>query len=67
MPLETVIEILRKEAGSHFAPEVVDAFMHCLPDCLMLYRGEHFSPEYVDGTLGRLAPESLPKTAAGPL
>jgi putative nucleotidyltransferase with HDIG domain len=56
MPLIQAISIIQKEAGSHFAPEVVSAFLRCLPQALRLYRGGHFVPEYVDETIRRLAP-----------
>jgi len=59
MPLMQAISIIQKEAGSHFAPEVVSAFLRCLPQALRLYRGSHFAPEYVDEMLRRLAPEYL--------
>jgi hypothetical protein len=58
MPLRAAISLLQKEAGSHFAPEVVSAFLRCLPQALLNFRGEHFTPEYMDETLHRLAPES---------
>jgi putative nucleotidyltransferase with HDIG domain len=64
MPLQRVISILQKEAGSHFAPEVVSAFLRCLPQVLNLYRGTHFEPEYVDEVIRRLAPETLLDPAA---
>ncbi len=60
MPLEQVVSLLRQEAGSHFAPEVVDAFLRCLPQCLRIYRGEHFPAGYVDETLRRMAQEVPP-------
>ncbi|MBU2054171.1 MAG: HD domain-containing protein [Proteobacteria bacterium] len=59
MPLMQAISIIQKEAGSHFAPEVVSAFLRCLPQGLRLYRGSHFAPEYVDEAIRRLAPEYL--------
>jgi putative nucleotidyltransferase with HDIG domain len=59
MPLQRVISILQKEAGTHFAPEVVSAFLRCLPRALKLYRGTHFDPAYVDEVIRRLAPETL--------
>jgi putative nucleotidyltransferase with HDIG domain len=65
MPLKDVISLLQQQAGSHLAPEVVTAFLHCLPQALMLYRGGHFPPEYVDETLHRLYPGTL-RTAAVP-
>jgi putative two-component system response regulator len=55
MPLSQVIELLKNEAGSHFDPAVVDAFICCLPEALILYRGVHFSPEYVDDTIRSLS------------
>ena len=55
MPLSQVIELLKNEAGSHFDPAVVDAFICCLPEALILYRGGHFSPEYVDDTIRSLS------------
>lgn len=57
MPLGTAISLLQKDAGRHFAPEVVSAFLRCLPEALLHFRGEHFSPEYMDEILHRLAPE----------
>jgi putative nucleotidyltransferase with HDIG domain len=59
MPLQQAISILQNEAGTHFAPEVVNAFLRCLPRALNLYRGTHFAPEYVDEVIRRLAPEIL--------
>jgi len=64
MPLMSVISLLQQEAGSHLDPEVVSAFLRCLPQALLLYRGEHFPPEYMDETLHRLAPGHL-HSAAG--
>jgi putative nucleotidyltransferase with HDIG domain len=55
MPLADVISLLQQEAGSHFEPAVVNAFLCCLSKALLLYRGEHFAPEYVDETIYRLA------------
>lgn len=48
MPLSKVIEILQDDSGTHFDPEVVDAFLKCLPQALQLFRGAHFSPEYIE-------------------
>ena len=48
MPLERVVRILKDERGSHFAPQVVDAFMDVLPEALACYRGTHFPGEYID-------------------
>jgi len=59
MPLDRAIDILAQEAGSHFDPEVVAAFMQSLPHALLRYRGEHFPPAYVDATLRLLKPELL--------
>lgn len=52
MPMKEVISLLREEAGSHLAQEVVDAFLRRLPQALLRHRGDHFPPEYVDETLG---------------
>ncbi|MBE9547263.1 MAG: HD domain-containing protein [Proteobacteria bacterium] len=60
MPLAKAISILEDEAGSHFAPDVVAAFLRCLPRVLLLHRGDHFPPEYVDDTIRSLAPDLLP-------
>ena len=54
MPLSTAISLLRKDAGSHFEPDVVNAFLRCLPRILATKRGNHFPPEYVDETIHRL-------------
>jgi len=51
IPLDKVVEILKADTGSHFDKDVVDAFLRCLGDALLLYRGSHFSPEYVDHIL----------------
>ncbi len=60
MPLPMAISILKKEAGTHFDPDVVAAFLSCLPQALLLYRGDHFPPEYVDDMIRSLAPDLLP-------
>lgn len=60
MPLPKAISILENEAGSHFDPDVVAAFLRCLPRALLLYRGNHFPPEYVDDMIRSLAPDLLP-------
>jgi len=54
MPLPKVVDILETGAGSHFDPEVVSAFLRCLPKALRLYRGAHFSHEYVDDMIRSL-------------
>ena len=54
MPLQKVVDILEADAGSHFDPEVVSAFLRCLPKALRLYRGTHFSHEYVDDMIRSL-------------
>jgi HD-GYP domain-containing protein (c-di-GMP phosphodiesterase class II) len=59
MPLDRVIAILRQDAGNHFDPQVVSAFMQALPQALLRYRGEHFTSSYVDDTLRELSPELL--------
>ncbi|MBI9090243.1 MAG: HD domain-containing protein [Desulfobacterium sp.] len=59
MPLDRVISILKKDSGSHFDPEVAQAFLNCLPRALLYYRGGHFPSIYVDETIQRLAPELI--------
>ena len=59
MPLAKVINILKNDAGSHFDPEVIDAFMKCLPHVLLQFRGEHFPPGYVDDIIRNMAPGLL--------
>ena len=59
MPLAKAITILKSDAGSHFEPAVVDAFMKCLPQALLRFRGGHFPPRYVDDTIRQLAPDLL--------
>jgi response regulator RpfG family c-di-GMP phosphodiesterase len=56
MPLNRAVSILQADAGTHFDPEVVDRFLRCLPQALLLYRGTHFPPEYVDDILRQCAP-----------
>lgn len=63
MPLSTALLILRKDAGSHFDPDVVDAFMRCLPRILEINRDNHFPQEYMVETLHRLELESGRNTA----
>jgi putative nucleotidyltransferase with HDIG domain len=48
MPLARVVSILKKDCGSHFESEVVDAFLNILPKALNRYLGEHFSEEYLN-------------------
>lgn len=57
MPLEKVVSIIQSGSGGHFDPEVVAAFMRCLPRILRTHRGEHFDPEYVDGMLAETTEE----------
>lgn len=33
-PLEDALALIRRESGQHFDPELVEAFMNCLPDIL---------------------------------
>ncbi len=54
MPLQKVVHILEADSGSHFEPEVVSAFLRCLPRALRLYRGTHFGHEYVDEAIRSL-------------
>ena len=53
MPVAKAVSILEKDAGSHFDPEVVQAFIGCLPRALRLFRGSHFPPAYVDDEIAR--------------
>ena len=48
MPLARAVGILKSERGSHFDPQVVEAFMAVLPDALACYRGTHFPQAYID-------------------
>ena len=57
MPLDRAISILKKDSGTHFDPQVADAFLTCLPQALFHYRGSHFSKDYVDGTISQIAPQ----------
>jgi putative nucleotidyltransferase with HDIG domain len=59
IPIESAIQIFENEAGSHFEPDVIDAFFKCLPHILFRFRGEHFSPDYVDDTIRKLSPGLL--------
>ena len=54
MPLVKAIMIMKEGAGNHFDPEVITAFMNCLPKMLTLYRSTHFLPEYVDEMIASL-------------
>jgi HD-GYP domain-containing protein (c-di-GMP phosphodiesterase class II) len=51
LPLPKVIEILQEGVGTHFDPDVIEAFLRCLPQALVLYRKTHFPAEYVDKTI----------------
>ncbi len=59
MSLEKALKILEEDSGTHFDPDVVAAFIQCLPQALIAYRGSHFPPEYVDDMLRSIAPELL--------
>jgi len=59
MPLPKAVSLLKNGAGTQFDPEIVDAFMRCLPKVLLLYRGEHFPEEYVDDMIRNLDPALL--------
>ena len=48
LPISKAVDILRDSAGSHFDPEVVEAFVRCLPQVIETYRGTHFPSEYVE-------------------
>ena len=54
MPLSKAVSILEDDAGSHFDPEVIAAFLRCLPQALLLHRGTHFEPDYVDETISSM-------------
>ena len=51
MPFQKVVGILKKDRGSHFDPEVMDAFFRCLPHVLRHHRGKHLPEAYVDGAI----------------
>ena len=57
MPFQKVIGIFKADRGSHFDPEVIDAFFRCMPTILRSYRGEHFPPRYVDEALALIEAE----------
>ena len=59
MPLPKAVSILENGAGTQFDPEIVNAFIRCLPKALLLYRGEHFTEEYVDDMIRSLDPALL--------
>jgi HD-GYP domain-containing protein (c-di-GMP phosphodiesterase class II) len=59
MPLPKAIGIIRGDAGKHFDPVVVDAFIRVLPHALLRFRGTHFDADYIDGTIKELAPSLL--------
>lgn len=62
MPLNKAISLMKDEAGAHFDPHMIEAFLKCLPRALVKYRGSHFPPKYVDDTIRNLAPELLSQT-----
>ncbi|MBN2283405.1 MAG: HD domain-containing protein [Deltaproteobacteria bacterium] len=57
MPVMQALSILRTDAGTHFEPDVVEAFIECVPDALEKYRGSHFNWKYVEEALAGLARE----------
>ena len=57
MPFHKVVGILKKDRGSHFDPEVMDAFFQCLPRMLRGHRGKHFPEAYVDGAIALMERE----------
>lgn len=59
MPIERAVNILEKDAGSHFDPDVIDAFLKCLPQALFYYRGNHFPKKYVDDIIKNISPELI--------
>ncbi|MDQ5986865.1 MAG: 3'3'-cGAMP-specific phosphodiesterase 2 [Syntrophus sp. SKADARSKE-3] len=54
MPLNKVVDILKKGAGAEFDPVVISAFLQCMDGALLKHRGKHFPPEYVDKTIENL-------------
>ncbi|HEJ83768.1 MAG TPA: response regulator [Desulfobacteraceae bacterium] len=62
MPSSKVIHILEADSGTHFDPEVVAAFLRCLPRALRRHRGNHFSPEYVDDMICFLESKNADRT-----
>ncbi len=61
MPLDRAISILKKDAGSHFDPVAVKAFLACLAKVLLRFRGGHFPPDYVDDVIAGLKTEPAEK------
>ena len=51
---------MKDEAGSHFDPDVVDAFLKCLPQIIEMNRGGHFPYEYIDEMSRHLTIEGQP-------
>jgi len=60
MPLPKAISIMESEAGNHFDPKAVAAFLNILPQALLLFRGDHFKADYVDEIIRTVAPRLLP-------
>jgi response regulator RpfG family c-di-GMP phosphodiesterase len=54
MPLQKAIAIIQNDAGTHFDPDVVNIFLHCLPDIFPEQKEADFTAEYVDAMLDRL-------------
>lgn len=54
LPISQVVSFIKSEAGEHFEPQVVDAFLCCLPKILSYYKGIHFPAEYVENAIKRL-------------
>jgi putative nucleotidyltransferase with HDIG domain len=57
MAFQKVLNILKKDRGSHFDPEVMYAFLRCLPEVLRAHRGKHLPEAYVDGAIALMETE----------
>ena len=61
MPIDKAIAILKEDSGTSFDPDVVEAFLRCIPKVLDVFKGDHFPPEYVESAARFLIPGHLPE------
>lgn len=55
MPLTKAVSIIKNDAGVHFDPRVVNAFLRRLSEILERYRGDHFGEKYIDEAAAELS------------
>ncbi len=64
MFIDKAISILKENSGTSFDPDVVDAFIGCIPKALAMFKGNHFPPEYVESAVHFLVPGHISENTA---